>query len=323
MIRCGWHDAATALGALSLFTSCSIPMRVILGPWNHTGDAWVNPFELNSDMHNRPISTAHRIGLITKSLNIVFKEGSDLLENTHAGEYFGFVEYYTLGEDKWKTTAKWPLPQTQMQRLYFSADYQLSHASPNEVIACDTYRADASTSTGVYNRWYCQLQHPVLFPDRQQEDKKLLVYDSPALEENLEITGHPLITLYLRSNRLDGHFFVYLEAVDLDGRVRLLTEGQLRALHRKVSDEIPPYGMFGPFHSMKMKDAEDMIPGEVTEISLDLLPISVLLRKGQRIRVALACADMDTFAPLECTEGAEITVERNKIYASHIDLPVV
>ena len=167
------------------------------------------------------------------------------------------------------------------------------------------------------------MQHPVLFPDRQQEDKKLLVYDSPALEENLEITGHPLITLYLRSNRLDGHFFVYLEAVDIDGRVRLLTEGQLRALHRKVSDEIHPYGMFGPFHSMKMKDAEDMIPGEVTEISLDLLPISVLLRKGQRIRVALACADMDTFAPLECTEGAEITVERNKIYASHIDLPVV
>ena len=53
----------------------------------------------------------------------------------------------------------------------------------------------------------------------------------------------------------------------------MLTEGQLRALHRKVSDKTPPYKMFGPYHSLKKKDAEPLIPGDVAEIAFDLLPI--------------------------------------------------
>ena len=94
---------------------------------------------------------------------------------------------------------------------------------------------------------------PILFPDRQDADKKLLVYDTPALKHDAEITGHPVVHLWVRSTATDGQFFVYLETVDPDGRVRMLTEGQLRGLHRKVSDEIPPYKMFGSLPQPKSK----------------------------------------------------------------------
>ena len=323
IIRCGWHDAATALGALALFTSCSNPMRVILGPWNHAGNSRVDPFQIDDGTQPEAIPIDYRLGLIANSLDVTFKKAPHPSVDASADGQFGVVEYYTLGENQWKTTREWPLPETDMQRLYLSVDHQLSRVEPEQETACDIYQVDPGTSTGLNNRWYCQLQHPVLFNDRQKEDKKLLTYDTPPLEDDIEITGHPVVTLFIRSTATDGQFFAYLETVDPYGRVRLLTEGQLRALHHKVSDKTPPYTMFGPYHSLKKKDAEPLIPGEVAEIAFDLYPISILLKKGQRIRLAIAGADKDTFAPIAGCENPEITVERNSVYASYVDLPII
>ena len=81
--------------------------------------------------------------------------------------------------------------------------------------------------------------------------------------------------------------------------------------------------MFGPYHSLKEKDLAPLVPGEITDIAFDLLPISVLLKKGQRIRVAVAGADKDTFKAITGCEAPQITVERNRLYASCIDLPII
>ena len=81
--------------------------------------------------------------------------------------------------------------------------------------------------------------------------------------------------------------------------------------------------MFGPYHSFKEKDAEPLIPDEVAEIAFDLLPISVLLKKGQRIRLTIAGTDSDVFAPIPGCESPGIIIERNSVYASCIDLPCV
>ena len=61
----------------------------------------------------------------------------------------------------------------------------------------------------------------------------------------------------------------------------------------------------------------------MAEIAFDLFPISVLLKKGQRIRLAIAGADKDTFASIPGCEKPEITVERNSVYASYLDLPII
>ena len=63
------------------------------------------------------------------------------------------------------------------------------------------------------------------------------------------------------------------------------------------------------------------VPGEVVEIAFDLFPISIVLGKGQRIRVAIAGADKEVFAPIKGCENPEITVERNRVYGSYIDFP--
>jgi len=104
--------------------------------------------------------------------------------------------------------------------------------------------------------------------------------------------------LFISSTAEDGAFFAYMEDVEPGGRVRLITEGCLRGLHRKLGDERPPYPMSGPYHTYKRRDAEPMVPGEVTELRFSLFPISVLFRQGHRIRLAIAGADRDTFEPV-------------------------
>ncbi len=129
--------------------------------------------------------------------------------------------------------------------------------------------------------------------------------------------------LYVSSTHDDGAFFVYLEDVGPDGRVRYITEGQLRALHRKVSDEKPPYVIHGPYHSFLRKDGMPLVPGEVARLAFELMPTSVVFQAGHRIRIAIAGADKDTFRRIPEEGSATIRVHRSPDYPSRIILPVI
>ncbi|MGL5191988.1 MAG: CocE/NonD family hydrolase, partial [Chroococcales cyanobacterium] len=155
------------------------------------------------------------------------------------------------------------------------------------------------------------------------EDQKIITYTSSPLPEAMEITGHPVITFYVSSTAQDGAFYVYLEDIDEQGDVIYVTEGQLRSLHRQISPEKPPYAVFGPYHSFERQEGQPQQPGEVMELSFDLLPTSVLIQKGHRLRVAIAGHDADTFARYPAQGNATLTLHRNAIYPSHIDLPVM
>jgi putative CocE/NonD family hydrolase len=132
----------------------------------------------------------------------------------------------------------------------------------------------------------------VVYPNRADEDKKLLLYDSPPLENDLEITGSPVLTLEIASTTVDGAVHAYLEDVAPEGRVTYLDEGILRFIDRKEVDPATlPYVPLGPAHSFLRGDAQPMEPGQPTTIRFDLYPASVLLGKKHRIRLAIAGAD--------------------------------
>ncbi len=315
--RAGWYDAGTPAGAIYFFSNFSNPKRVIIGPWNHGGNFRADPFQSGEGLHPEVIPAERVFDQIADSLDAFLKPATDPLE-------MNVLEYFTLGENQWKSTRVWPLPETRMARMYFSADHALQFDAPVDKTGCDVYRVDPSTGTGEYNRWHTQVGGvQVNHPDRREEDRKLLIYDSPALQTAVEITGHPVIHLKVRSTAPDGEFFVYLEAVQPDGTVKLVTEGQLRAIHRKISEDPSPYTMFGPYHSFKREDAMPLVPGKVAQISFELFPISVRFEAGWRIRVAIAGADRDVFDPIPGCEAPEITIERNSTYPSFIDLPTI
>jgi hypothetical protein len=211
-----------------------------------------------------------------------------------------------------------------LENLYFGENNALSAAVPLVASASDSYTVDFTTSSGNQSIWATGFGGgDVVYPDRAQEDKKLLVYTSAPLEADLEITGTPVLTLEIASTASDGALHAYLEDVSPEGRVTYVEEGSLRIIDRKeVDPKILPYVPLGPAHSFLRKDAEPLIPGEAARIRIALYPTSVLLHNGHRIRVALAGADAAVFQRYPAEGTPTWTVYREEGKASFIELPV-
>jgi putative CocE/NonD family hydrolase len=169
-----------------------------------------------------------------------------------------------------------------------------------------------------------QMGRPVEYPDRREEDAKLLTYTSAPLDYDLEVTGSPTVTVHLASTHTDGALYVYLEDVGPDGRVSYLTEGLLRLIHRKTRDpRTAPYIPLGVYHSFTEADAEPLVPGETTEVAITLLPTSTVFTKGHSIRVAIAGHDQAKGDRCPSTGSPRLTIARSSVQPSNIQLPSI
>ncbi len=308
----GWYDGGYPRSAIERFLTVPNPgSRLVLGPWNHGGIFYFSP-----SLGRQNSSFAH-----TKELLRFFDHHLKGIRTSIVGE--APVHYYTMGEEKWHAASTWPLPETQVQTWFFAGNNTLGKTSPKEKRGYDAYKVDYSTGTGNQSRWNTLVGGgPVDYPDRASEGGKLLTYTSMPLEQDLEVKGHPVARLFVSSTTADGQFFVYLEEVDEQGHVRYVTEGELRAINRRISNARPPYKTYGPYHTYLRRDARPLVPGQVAELSFDLLPTSYLFRKGRRLRVAIAGADKDHFDP-PAGEPPTIQLHRGGAFLSRILLPVI
>jgi len=310
----GWFDAGYVLAEINLFRSLEgKPRKLTIGPWDHGGWTNISPFA----KVNKP-----RFDHSAEAIRFF----DSVLEGAESGiRREKPVTYFTMGQEEWKFADTWPPPNTKTVPFYFSPGHVLSGDPPASESDYDIYKMDYTAGTGSTSRWVSlvnPLHTPTRYPDRRSEDKKLLYYQSAPLGEALEVTGHPVVTLYVSSTANDGAFFVYLEDVDPKGRVTYITEGMLRAIHRKLSDEPPPYPTPVPFRTFLRKDAMPLEPEKTAELVFDLFPTSFLFKQGHAIRVSLAGADKDHFAFIP-DEPPTIRLHRCSSAASRIDLPVV
>jgi predicted acyl esterase len=310
----GWLDSSTADGALSRYLSFSNPQKVVIGPWSHGGGHHSDPF-LPADTPVTP-SVEEQFQMLVEFFDLYLKDGGSA--NLETG-----ITYYTLGEGTWKTTQTWPPTGFTAQSWYFSQNGTLNPQAPSTESAADEYQVNWQATTGEFSRWYTGLfKADVIYPDRAEEDKKLLTYTSAPLSTDMEITGNPMVTLKGSSNMPDAVFHVYLEDVAPDGRVTYITEGVLRGIHRQVSGDPSPYVELGPYHSMHSRDAMPLVPGEVTEFRFKLYATSVLIKRGHQIRIAIAGYDGSTFERYPAKGTPTLTVQRNLVHASFVDLPL-
>ncbi len=297
------------------FLTFSNPQRVVIGPWNHGATTHVSPYLADATPVDPSIGTQALEALCYFDRHVRGRPSS--LSD-------GVITYYTMGEEKWKETKVWPPRGTAMERWYLEAGKRLTRSAPSAASGSDRYAVDFDATTGKESRWITGLdRRDVVYGNRAAADERLLVYTSPAFDKDVEITGNPVANLELASTATDGLVIVYLEDLDPSGRVRYLTEGVLRAIHRKVATEPPPYRLPIPYHSFRRKDGAPLVPGQLTTIRLGLFATSVLVKRGHRIRIALAGADKDNFPRIPADRLPVLAVERNRAHASFVELPVV
>jgi putative CocE/NonD family hydrolase len=306
----GWFDAAYSRAAIRRFrSSTNKSSRLILGPWDHGGFHNVSPSIRRKNRFNHT-------GEVLKFFNYHLKGINEGIAEEKP------VKYYTMIEDRWKTSDTWPPPGVRMHVYYLAKDNQLSRTQPSESDGSDLYKVDNLVGSGKKSRWRTltlSVRGAKLYPDRRGRDNKLLVYTSQPLERDLEVTGHPLVRFYISSNTEDACVFVYLEDVDEKNSVTMVTEGQLRAMHRRLEGV---YNGTIPHRSFLKRDANPLFPGEIIELEFDLIPTSYLFKKYHSIRIAVAGADQDHFAPLSGVPPL-LTFYRNERFPSCLELPVV
>jgi putative CocE/NonD family hydrolase len=315
----GWQDAGCARGALSAWLTLDTDYHVlVLAPHTHTGNWWCDPYYFGDPL---PLVSNQVIRDVWEAVPFLDQH----LRHGGVANPRRAIVYYTYVENTWHATEAWPPAGFAAQRWFFGPKHTLTRTEPTSATGADEYTVDFAATTGLENRWFSGMSGvPIRYPDRAVQDARLLTYESPPLEHAAELTGHPLVSLQLSSTHADGSFYVYLEDVAPNGKVVYLTEGALRAVHRAVSDEAPPAATFGPYHTFRRADALPLAPGEVAELTFDLLPISTVLRAGHRLRVALAGHDADTFIryPAEAEGAPTWRVQRNIAAASWIDVPL-
>ena len=306
-----WFDGAYAAAALAQLSDPELDVRVTIGPWSHgagmsvLGDPFLGEAPLEPDTNEQHAQMAaflrhHASGSV-------------------ADPSPKRLRYYTLGQG-WAESDTWPPEGTRMQRWWLGGEGSLTLEKP-DLAGAERYEVDFEASSGTATRWHTLIGGPaVIYPDRAERDHRLLTWTSAPLSNDVTVTGTPAVHLTVSSSASDGAFFVYLEDVAPDGHVTYLTEGQLRAIHRRPGKGSPPYATYGPWHSYSLADIEPLVPGEPTELSFTMWPVSVLFRAGHRVRIALAGADSPLFRRIPA-EG-EVTIDVHRP-ASYVDLPIL
>jgi putative CocE/NonD family hydrolase len=312
----GWYDLFSgARGMFLWYANLTVPKRLLIRPADHS-EVEKNQFDLNYG------AEAHRwFDYWLKGIdNGIMNEPS--------------IYYYVMGsskKDAWRTSNQWPLPNQKLSCFYFSEgktdsilsvnDGFLRPEPPSQKDGADAYSVDYSTTSGKYSRWYA-VNWPCKYPDMRSNDKKALTYTTSSLETDLEITGHPVVHLWLVTDAPDLDAFVYLEEVDRSGKSAYIIEGTLRASHRKLSRA--PFNNLGlPYHSHYQSELVPILVREPIELVFSLLPTSYRFHKGNNIRITVAFADADNFETPVIDPAPKLHVLRDMNHSSLVWLPVV
>ncbi|MBN2151752.1 MAG: CocE/NonD family hydrolase [Candidatus Lokiarchaeota archaeon] len=307
-----WLDAGTADVGITRFLNLPNRQRVVIGDWNHGAMSRANQF----------FPSKRKVVPPSKEQ---YAEWINYFDRCMAGDVPDerVIYYYTLVEERWKRTGTWPPGGHEVQTWYLSSDNRLAKTPPDGAEGEDEYRVDFNATTGKLNRWGAGLGYRIVYPNRAEQDRRLLTYTSQPLAEDVEITGNAVATIHVSSTHDDGIVIAYLEDVAENGRVTYITEGLLRLIHRKRATGDLPYKSLVHFHTYLRKDGMPMAKGEVAEVTIGMLATSVLVRRGHCIRVAIAGADKDSFARIPETGEPKIVVSRNRSHPSSIQLPVM
>jgi len=306
----GWFDMFPRDTAV-FYNNLDIPQKVVIGPWFHG----------QSQNFDLPIEHLRWYDCWLKGIDNGIMDEKPFV-------------YWTIGApegEEWRSTDKWPLRKQKPTPFFFQKgpsgsipsvnDGVLSTKSPKDTTGKDDYTVEYTTTTGKGNRWTNGYGGPIGYPDMTPNDKKGLTYTTAPLKEDVEITGHPVIHLWITSTADDGDFFVYLEEVDTAGKSIYATEGALRASHRSIAE--PPYDYLGlPYHRSFEEDIAPL-PDAPVELAFDLHPISQIFHSGNRIRVTVTCADADNTQTPVLTPPPTVSIHRAEPHFSYIILPVI
>ena len=295
--------------------------RLIIGPWQHTsrGGSLVGNhyFGLAADAAALDLDGIH-----FRWFNYWLKgEANGVLDEPP-------VRIFVMGDNVWRDEQEWPLARARPTDYYFHSQGQANSLNGNGTLSTEL-PGDEPTDVFLYNPAnqvptrggaLCCDSYFVSNGASEQKDIEarydVLVYTTPPLEREVEVTGPVTVTLWAATSATDTDFTAKLVDVCEDGCARNLTDGIIRARYRD-----------------SMASPTLVEPGKAYRYSIDLWATSNVFKAGHRIRVEISSSnfprfDRNTNTGNTIAEDTEFkpamqTVLHNPEHPSHINLHII
>src|SRR5229473_559682 len=225
------------------------------------------------------------------------------------------VKIFVMGKNEWREEDDWPLERAKSTKYYLhsaeaantaSGDGTLSTTAPGGEKA-DQFTYDPNDAVPTLGGPLCCGPFPPAGLGPQDQSKAearsdVLVFTTPALAKDLEVTGPVLLDLYLSSSAVDTDFTGKLVDVWPNGFAQNLTEGILRLRYRN-SQEKP-----------ELAKAD-----EVYDVTVDLWATSNVFLAGHKLRLEVSSSNFPRFdrnlnTGEEQASGSRMSKATNIIY---------
>jgi len=347
----GWYDAYSKT-AVDNFVGLSKhghgPVRLIMGPWTHGARSTTH----SGDVEFGPASTIDAV-----AGQDFFHARADWFDETLKGikpaEAIPTVRLFVMGGGsgrktaegrldhggRWRSETSWPIPGRRETPFYLHASGALSPDKPGATDGALTYDFDPNTPVPTIGGAVTSgepLMRPGGFDQRGGPEvygtrapflplearPDVLVFQTPALAEDVEVTGEITAHLWIASDAPDTDFTFKL--IDLyppgedypAGYALNLTDAILRCRYRD-----------------SWTDPTMMTPGQVYRITLEAFPTANLFKRGHRIRLDVSSSNFPRFDVNPNTgapegRGLDRRIARNTVFAdagrpSHVILPLI
>ena len=238
------------------------------------------------------------------------------------------VRIFVMGDNQWREEAEWPLARAQSTDYYLHSQGKANSREGNGLLTTQ-HPADEPPDVFLYNPadpvptkggpLCCNPYFAAngAFDQREIEARQdVLIYSTPPLEREVEVTGPITVTLWATTSATDTDFTAKLVDVCEDGCARNITDGIIRARYRE-----------------SMSKPSLVEPGKAYCYTIDLWATSNVFQRGHRIRVEVSSSNFPRFdrnpntgntvaTDTDCKPALQ-TVLHNAQHPSHITLPIV
>ena len=199
----------------------------------------------------------------------------------------------------WRWEEGWPIERSVTKTFYAGQDHGLFSSPSAQATHSLKYKPSVGLAGGGPVMWWGNIP-----PDQQSMDDYSLIYDSQPLDSPLEILGMPRAILKVSADVSRANWVVRICDVAPDGSVTQVGGAAFNGTHRKSA-----------------REPEDLIPGKVFPLEIEMHFTSWVFPKGHRIRFAINNAQWPMLWPTPYQMTTTLAI--GGMEGARVELPVV
>jgi len=315
----GWFDAEDLFGSLHTYEAIEKQSPVnnnylVMGPWTH--GAWARngwnhfgTYEFGSNT-----SQYFQDSLQTKFFNYFLKDKG----NWNKSE----ATIFETGSNQWRHFKQWPPANISDVSYYFDASKKLSNQRNITANSSDEYISDPANPVPYTAKVQGRRNSEYMVEDQSfaSSRKDVLVYESPALNEDVTIAGHIMADIFSSISTTDADFIVKLIDVVPPNEINESNptkEPVSGDFQRLVRAEV----MRGKFRN-NYTYPEPFVPGKISEVKINMNDVCHTFKKGHRIMVQVQSSwfplvDINPQKFMRIPDASESDFQKSTIHIYH------